>query len=325
MPSDAVEYPASVEHYLDDDAKQVAKSTSRNRQCQMNRYIQFLNDGSVNDPSRANKTQILGFFDDLGKTGLRLGTLRKYQSMLVAYHEFLQSHEQYDDPVVHPKAIRRIRCGSFVLKGLGKHREPLSIDEMTELLGAATNRRDELLVYAMYLLGLRKQEVRNLRICDLDFEDLTAYLDGKQDRVVPFTETFSEEIQDFIETERETIFGADEHDFLFPSKTGGKLSGAQVTRIVLDMAERAGIQRTISVPSNSDLFGSDGREIHAVTSYTIRYSVANHMMTDVPNHVLTRFLGLHSHPDLRVTRPSVDEMFDLIRSAIEDIISGIDR
>lgn len=296
------------------------------RKHRLQRYVEYLQQVSIEDPLQVKYRHVTGFLSDLGQNGVRnSSTLQIYKSMLVRLHTFFEEDDRYREPALSSDRICGLSSEMFAQESLGAQREPLTVDEMTELLQATTNRRDELLVHMMFFMGLRNEEVRNLRISELDFEDLTAYLHGKQDRVVPVPDTFSDEIQDFIETERQAIPGADEHDFLFPSHAGGRLSGARIRNIFKDMAERAGIQRPIGMQSNGGPLVSDRLLYHAVTPHAIRYSVVNHMMTDVPNHVLTRFLGLHSHPDMHATRPSVDEMYDLIRSAIEDIISGIDR
>jgi site-specific recombinase XerD len=65
--------------------------------------------------------------------------------------------------------------------------EPLTVEQVNELLGSLRRYRDLAIAYLMLLCGLRSQEVLNLRVSDIDLEDRRLRVQGKggKERAVP--------------------------------------------------------------------------------------------------------------------------------------------
>src|SRR5713101_7281926 len=65
--------------------------------------------------------------------------------------------------------------------------EPLTIEQVHDLLSNLRRYRDLCIAHAMLLCGLRTQEVLQLRLCDIDFDDrrLRVLGKGNKERVVP--------------------------------------------------------------------------------------------------------------------------------------------
>ena len=57
--------------------------------------------------------------------------------------------------------------------------EPLTVDQVNELLHSLRRYRDLAIAYLMLLCGLRSQEVLNLRVADIDLEDRRLRVRGK--------------------------------------------------------------------------------------------------------------------------------------------------
>lgn len=102
-------------------------------------------------------------------------------------------------------------------------------------------KRNELIIILLYSLGIRKGELLNLRVSDVDFEKHTILIikrhgDKFDCRVnQPVVKTLSRKMKvsewvigkiiEYIQTERKNYIGKKPHDFLIISHRGGKLAG----------------------------------------------------------------------------------------------------
>lgn len=82
--------------------------------------------------------------------------------------------------------------------------EPLTVEQVNELLGCLCRYRDLAIAYLMLLCGLRTQEVLNLRLTDIDLEDRRLRVQGKggKERAVPAPALLLEVIAKYSRFER---------------------------------------------------------------------------------------------------------------------------
>lgn len=82
--------------------------------------------------------------------------------------------------------------------------EPLTIDQVRDLLLSMSRYRDLCLTYVMLLCGLRSQEALDLRLADLDFEDhrIRVRGKGKKERAVPLPGLLVNLIRRYLTLER---------------------------------------------------------------------------------------------------------------------------
>lgn len=152
-------------------------------------------------------------------------------------------------------------------KGLKSYeREPLSREEIRELIQVPDNLRDRLIIALLYDTGLRTNELADLKLSDIDPEkEMIKVVGGKRgrDRLVPYSREklgMVGMLVDFwLRKERGSYLDAGDDDHFFVSRHGKGLKPDEIRKIVRKAAEQAGIQK-----------------IHGVTPRILRHSFATH-------------------------------------------------
>ena len=155
--------------------------------------------------------------------------------------------------------------------------EVLSRAEIEKILTSIENKKHKLLVALSYGAGLRVSEAINLKIKDINLEELTIHLreaKGKKDRLTVFPEKLKDEIGELI-----ALKGTD--DFIFPSERGGRLTERSAQKIFENALKKAGIKKPASF-------------------HSLRHSFATHLLE---NGVDVRYVQeLLGHANIRTTQ-----------------------
>ena len=153
----------------------------------------------------------------------------------------------------------------------------LSRSEIKIILETIKNQKHRLLLSLAYGAGLRVSEVINLKVQDIDLQELTIHIKqakGKKDRITVFPEGLSADIQNLAA-------GKDKNDFVFSSERGGKLT----TRTAQKIFERAIKKATIKKEA---------------AFHSLRHSFATHLLE---NGVDIRYVQeLLGHQNIRTTQ-----------------------
>ncbi|WP_159484740.1 tyrosine-type recombinase/integrase [Halorubrum sp. JWXQ-INN 858] len=134
--------------------------------------------------------------------------------------------------------------------------------------------RNRLIVLFQYFTGLRRQEVCDVKISDLDREQRKAQVRGKNGKV--HTAKWQPKLDGLLTAwldmgHRDASPYARESDFLFVTESGPQLSGSHLNNIVKQAAENAGIQEVVYV-------NAGGSNQYKITSHTLRHSFAMHWL-----------------------------------------------
>ena len=85
--------------------------------------------------------------------------------------------------------------------------------------------RDRAIMEVLYSTGMRRQELVNLKIFDLDLERGTVYISqgkGKKDRIIPIGERALAWVRKYLEEFRPKLAGVPDNGYLFLSRIDGK-------------------------------------------------------------------------------------------------------
>ncbi len=154
----------------------------------------------------------------------------------------------------------------------------LTKDEIKKLINAAHNKKSKLMVSLAYACGFRVSELLNLKIKDLNFEEMIGHIrqaKGKKDRVFNIPKFLSKNLKKQVKQQQEL-----EEEYLFTGPKG-KLTDRNIQKIVKKTAKKAGINK----------------EVHP---HTLRHSFATHLLengTDI--RMIQELLG---HADLSTTQ-----------------------
>ena len=172
-----------------------------------------------------------------------------------------------------------------------------SKDEVKRILNATRNNKHKLLLWMIYSCGLRRSEVTNIKLGDLDRDRSILHIKegkGRVDRIVPISAKVWEKIDDYIES-----YGPVK--YLFEGQGSGKYSSESVYRVFKTALHNAGIKKDVGVHS---LRHSYATHLHE-TGLDIRY------IQELLGHKSTRTTEIYTH----VSRRNLIS----VRSPIEDL------
>ena len=126
-------------------------------------------------------------------------------------------------------------------------RNALSVDEVEKVLGAIDLRetggiRDRALIETLYSTGMRRMELVNLSMYDIDFERGTVFIrlgKGKKDRVVPIGERALAWIRTYLYEVRPQYAPMPDSGILFLNDHGEQYSADRMTVHVRDLVDTA--------------------------------------------------------------------------------------
>lgn len=168
---------------------------------------------------------------------------------------------------------------------LGRHLpEVLSVVDIDAMIDAVdlespTGRRNRAIIETLYGCGLRVSELCNLELSRIDFDRRFLMVTGKgnKERIVPMSEPSLEEINLYLSDERPRInVKPGEEDIVFLNVRGHRLTRQMVFIFLRQLAEAAGIRKTIS-------------------PHTLRHSFATHLLEGGANlRAIQQMLGHES-------------------------------
>lgn len=153
----------------------------------------------------------------------------------------------------------------------------LSRSEIEKIINSIENRKHKLLISLSYGAGLRVSEAINLKIKDINSEELTIHLKnakGSRDRITIFPEKLKADLHEFFALRNM-------NDYVFASERGGKLT------------ERTA-QKIFEIAMKKAKIGKDA------TFHSLRHSFATHLLE---NGVDIRYVQeLLGHQNIRTTQ-----------------------
>lgn len=177
-----------------------------------------------------NYGQIRSWIVSLVDAGISNRTINRKISSLKSYYKFLLKIEQVD---VSPLAKHR------ALKMPKKVQVPFSQDEIEDVINELRKStdfeslRDLALVELLYATGMRRAELINLTMSQVDMSQGLIRVLGKrnQERILPLLPSLKKTLESYIAV-RESVVGVDEKSYLLVTSKGVKLYDTLVYRIV---------------------------------------------------------------------------------------------
>lgn len=153
----------------------------------------------------------------------------------------------------------------------------LSREEIRNIIKNIKNNKHRLMISLSYSSGLRVSEVVNLKIKDLNINELTIHIKGAKgmkDRITILPESIKNEIKNLTA-------GKDKNDYVFESERSGKLTTATAQKVFIKSLQKSKINKP-------------------ATFHSLRHSFATHLLengTDV--RYVQELLG---HSNIRTTQ-----------------------
>jgi integrase/recombinase XerD len=219
---------------------------------------------------------------------IRLGYSASYQNQMVSAIKtfYLISGKGK----VNPDFIERPRRSRTLPKVFSK-------EEVSRILNSARNSKHKLLLWLIYSCGLRRSEVTNIKLIDLDRERSIIHIregKGRVDRIVPVSAKVWEKTDEYLRSYRPRVY-------IFEGQSGGRYSSESVYRVFKDAMLRAGIKKDVGVHS---LRHSYATHLHE-NGLDIRY------IQELLGHKSSRTTEIYTH----VSRRNLMQ----VRSPIDDL------
>ena len=188
----------------------------------------------ISDLKAAHYTQIRCWITLLVDRGLSNRSINRKISALNSFYKFL------------------VKTGTLKTSPLAKHKAlkvqkkihiPFSEKELTAVLSTKSDDsfeaiRNLLILELLYSTGMRRAELINLKISDVDFHQQQLKVLGKRnkERFIPLLNTVRESLKAYINL-RNQLVNIQDSDILFLTKKGAKMYGTLVYRIVKNYFE----------------------------------------------------------------------------------------
>lgn len=154
----------------------------------------------------------------------------------------------------------------------------LTKDEIKRLFEVIPTKKSKLMISMIYACGFRVSELINLKVNDLNFEEMTGHVvqaKGKKDRIFNIPQFLLKNLKKQTEQQKEM-----NQEYLFTGPKG-KLSDRNLQKMVRKFAKKAGINK----------------EVHP---HTLRHSFATHLLEN--NTDIRKIQELLGHADLSTTQ-----------------------
>jgi len=153
----------------------------------------------------------------------------------------------------------------------------LSREEIKQLLDVVDNKKHRLILALSYGSGLRVGEIVNLRVSDINFDELMIHIKGskgQKDRITLLSKRLKMELQEFTRKR-------DTKEFVFENECGSKLTTRTAQKVFEQARAKAGI-------------------IKKATFHSLRHSFATHLLENgVDMRYVQELLG---HESVRTTQ-----------------------
>ena len=188
------------------------------------------------DHQKVNYSQVRYWITKLVEKGLSNGTINRKVSSLKAYYKYLVKIEVLkSSPLLNHKALKQNK----------KIQIPFSEDEIKAVLELNINNhfddiRNKLIVELLYSTGIRRAELINLKLTDVDINQNQIKVLGKRnkERYIPLMKSVQDTISLYL-VKRNLLYKIDDKPYLFLTKKGKKIYSALVYRVVKNYFNQA--------------------------------------------------------------------------------------
>lgn len=193
-----------------------------------NDLVDFMNWCNENDLS-ANAIKykdILSYISHLESKGYAVSTQNRRIMSLKKFYKFMVDMEEVkSSPVVKVHAKSNVKKGDAYLKR-EQVKELLSVVESQKK--SYSYYRDIAIIKTFLSLGLRNEELRSIKVKDVDFDnrEIKVMRKGRVEQVLPITSELADAIKDYMEDRYH------DSEYLFVSRNGGKFTSRAINDLV---------------------------------------------------------------------------------------------
>jgi len=230
----------------------------------VNGFLSFLKNFKFRHPKHISDNEIRQYLLELRTKYKLSSSYINNQINLIKFYYTHVLHRKIDfHAVLRPKAEKKLPT-------------VLSTAEVARMIENTENLKHKNMIALLYASGLRRSELLNMRIKDIDFERNVVIVNqgkGKKDRQTLLSDAFKLLLEQYLKVYQPK-------EYLFEGATGGKYSEASLEKVVRQSSKRANI-------------------LKHVTPHSLRHSFATHLLE---NAVDIRYIQeLLGHTSIKTT------------------------
>lgn len=223
----------------------------------LNRFVTFLEQKSVNDPRSVAPGTIVEFLVQIKSEGLSPNSMNRTLAALRGFYKFL-----FRERIVEESPLAHVELAKVWMR----LPDTLSREEMNLILnqpGDETPRaiRDRAMLELLYATGLRVSELIGLTMNSINWQVgfLATMGKGDKERIVPVGKTAYDCVRRYVEDVRPVFLKSQTTDVLFLNRSGRAFTRQGLWKIILHYAQKAGLKKNVH-------------------PHTFRHSFASHLL-----------------------------------------------
>lgn len=172
------------------------------------------------------------------------------------------------------------------------------VKKLIEAPDARTNRgyRNRIILEILYDTAIRRSELANLKVCDLDLASGYSKVNGKgnKDRVVPLSSRVCDLVRNYILMVRPSFLNGDDPGYLILNRWGHKMDVNGIWAVVKRCTKQANLKKNVS-------------------THTFRHACATHMLKNgAPVRHLQEMLGHESLESTQIyTKVTINDLKEI--------------
>jgi len=271
-------------------------------------------------------TEVMRYFKELINDGHAEASVRVTFWNVKAFYDFLKADRMIDESPFEDDYLQARKVGSAnASKKSRKLKEDagfayLSPEEVKMMLNHASEAqgsplRNDLVIRLLFVTGARIGEFINIELDDLDRDARTVQLFAtktKESRTVEYrpSQTLDTHLDQWINIERDSLMGATDSSYLFPSKESERISDRTVSKIVTEAAWA--VTDDEDCPDIQDSYQDvGGKPRNRITPHTLRHSYAMAMLNNgADSRYIQKSMG---HSSIETTQRYLDASNEDVR------------
>jgi len=266
----------------------------------INLYLKLLESRSK-DPTTANRDDLKDYLSGMRQRGLKQASIEKAFTSLSAFYTYLVDEELMSSNPIIPFKRRYLR--KYKDDNGSEERQIISVDQASLLVNSTLNSRDKAILILLFKTGIRRGELCQLDVNDLDHTNMTIRLKStakRSNRALFFDNETEEILQAWLQFRSRK--NPNSEPALFLSQRGSRISSAEVNHLIKKHATRAGLHKPGS-KSLEDRFTPHCCR-HWFTTHLIRAGMPRDFVKELRGDVLHEAIDIYNHIDKKELRES---------------------
>jgi integrase/recombinase XerD len=258
-------------------------------------------DSRSKDPIQANKDDLKDYLSILRERGLKQASIEKAFTCLSSFYTFLVDEEMIaSNPIA---SFKRRYLRKYKDDNGSEPRQIISVDQASMLVNSTLNSRDRAVLVLLFKTGIRRSELCQLDMDDVNHTNMTIKLKPtakRSNRLLFFDNETEEALQSWLRFRAKKYQSASKA--LFLNRVGSRISPQDVEALVKKHATRIGLHNPES-KSLEDRFTPHCCR-HWFTTHLIRAGMPRDFVKELRGDVRHEAIDIYNHIDRKELRES---------------------